>query len=81
MGEVDLLREELFDELLAELALHEGVRGDLADVTGAARSPPALHGELEESFGERDGEGVLAGAARVALAGSSRSPAASLTVM
>src|SRR6266496_67041 len=36
VGEFNLMREEIFDELLAEFTLHKGVGGDLADVASAA---------------------------------------------
>ena len=36
VGQVDFLRKEVLDELLAELSFHEGVGGDLADVAGAS---------------------------------------------
>ncbi len=47
-------RQVLLDELLAELALHERVGRDLADVAALAR-------ELEEALAERRGQRVLAG--------------------
>ena len=58
--------EELGDELGAELALHEGVRGDLADVAGAA-AVVAAAGEAEEALCEGHGELELPVARRVPL--------------
>ena len=56
-------REEVLDELLAELALHERVGGDLADVAGAAPVAAGHGGQVEEALRERDGQRVLASAA------------------
>ena len=52
-------RQELFDELGAELALHEGVGGDLAD---PARGPgtASLVSQVKEEFHERHRQRVLA---------------------
>src|SRR6266542_3006913 len=59
--------EEIFNQLLAELALHERVGGDLTDVAGATAVGVGGAGQLEESLGEGDRECVLAGAGVVQL--------------
>ena len=61
------LGEELRDELLAKLALHKRVRGDLAH---EARRPGALRGQCEfnEPFHERTSQRILAAATSVELA-------------
>ena len=41
MGQIDI-REKLLDQLLAELALHERVGGDLARVAGTVRRRPRM---------------------------------------
>ena len=56
------LREEPFYQLLAELALHERVGGDLSDVPGRV----AAQRQIEQSLGERYAHGVLHAAGRVA---------------
>ena len=65
VGEVPLLDVGL-DELLAELALHEGVGGDHADEAGGGVVVGA--GEVEEALGEGDGDGVLTVAGAEAFA-------------
>src|SRR5690606_35940857 len=66
-GDLPLLAaEHLLDQLLAELSLHEGVGGDLTDVTSRLGLLSADR-EPEEQLHEWHRQRVLAGARLVAL--------------
>ena len=74
-------REELLDELLPKLALHEGIRRDLPDESGwLLRGAVAFDREVEEALHEGHGERILAVARGVARAVESLT-ARSFTVM
>ena len=56
-------REVFLDELLAKLALHEGIRRNLPDESGRLlRGAVAFDREVEEALHEGHGERILAGA-------------------
>ena len=67
MGEVNVVGEVVLDQLLAELALHERVRGDLPGEPSRT-SFSAPHGEVEDAFHERYRQRVLAMARRIPAA-------------
>ena len=74
-------REELLDQLLAELALHERVGRDHPDVARPVAAPSGGDGQVEEPLGERHAERVLPVAGSRSARGSASFSAASLTVM
>jgi hypothetical protein len=62
-------REVFLDQLLAKLALHEGIRRDLPDKSGRLlRGAVAFDREVEEPLHEWHGERILAAARKVARA-------------
>ena len=73
VGQIDSW-EELLDQLLAELPLHEAVGRDLPRET-------ALHRERDDAFQERHGQRILPVARRVSLPIRLRSAPRSLGVM